>query len=164
MEKTTYHIVRDIVIKWKCPSRDNINNIVAFTEKDELCMIINSSDPLYLLPQGSIITDQYDGKKYKLEYTEVLVNNASSYPYVLHVAPEVIYIDYYRYMRTFTVCYDGLLKEEDRHPNWMNYKIVLPTDIQEWRHDIIILDNQDALGSFDYSFRRCKLKDGVNDE
>lgn len=133
VDEIKVEIVLPTKIVWSAPSNGKIHGEIAFEDQKkkmvEPYIIPRIGEKIYIDNQWKSIVDiRYAYNNHKMNYISIILS------------PEVIYVDFYKYMKTFTHAYDSFKMDNDITKKDSNYYIqCLPETLNEWMEDIEIL-------------------------
>jgi len=134
-------------VKWTCLCNSSIDKKTIYSENVDFIYHYVNRD--VRLPQvGEYV--MFGEKGLCLADTPMLVDkiihkyddtNMNQDTIYIILEENILTVDYYKYMKTFTHCYDGMKekKEVTFVPDSENYEFVPPKSLEEWKNDILIL-------------------------
>lgn len=139
-------------VVWIDMGHPSINNSVAFQECTELISL--KSDVIPRIGETVVVGDQsfkVDDVIYHYEHMNTTASIYSTHVEII-AKPEILYVDYMKYIRTFTHCMDN--RKAD-----VAYSFIPPTSMKEWKDDIKDMESLHFILDMEkMKNRRCKLR------
>lgn len=128
-----FKLIQPVYIMWRCPSNTMIDNSIA-TAFQQFVGTFESN----IIPQiGEHIIFVTKEKTYKVQSIERIIYNTHE-DFTIFVEDEIIKVDYYDYMKTFTHCCDYMKSDDDptKDLSRSHETAIFPTELQEWKEQI----------------------------